>query len=241
MLLQSDNASDVKLKLESTTEGRKREFEGLLLEGMGSPSIGVVMLHGRNGSPDGAVVSNLRRSLNEIGYTTLSLQNPLPQGGDEFADYMNDVRQENYVFREASARIRAAISEVKNRGATAIVLLGFSMGARMHSAFLSLGEPTALPIVGFIALSIGTNGIQQLDSTTTLNQVRVPVLDVYGEGDADVAKSASARKSAYEAGQGKAYTQVMISGSVPHNFAGAEEQLDSKVRGWIMALVPVTK
>ena len=45
MLLQSDNASDVKLKLESTTEGGKREFEGLLLEGRGSPSIGVVMLN----------------------------------------------------------------------------------------------------------------------------------------------------------------------------------------------------
>jgi len=166
----------------------------------------------------------------------LSLANPLPKTGDEFADYMGDVNGANYVFPEAGARAKAAIRDLEQRNVGKVVLLGFSMGARLLSDFLSQRESTALPILGFIALGIGVNGAGPLNSTTTLRKVAVPVIDVYGEADADVANSAPARKAAYESGPGKSYRQVLVKGKVPHNFAGAEAELDRAVLDWLRSV-----
>lgn len=221
--------------LDSRVYGGEGRFSALLNVGDTQlPSI--VLMHGRNSNPDGPVVGHLRRSLHTAGYTTLSLANPLPKTGDEFADYMGDVNGANYVFPEAGARAKAAIRDLEQRNVAKVVLLGFSMGARLLSDFLSQEESTALPILGFIALGIGVNGAGPLNSTTTLRKVAVPVIDVYGEADADVANSAPARKAAYESGPGKSYRQVLVKGKVPHNFAGAEAELDRAVLDWLRSV-----
>lgn len=219
--------------------GNGREFSALLLEAAGAKT-GVVLMHGRNSGPDGVVVGRLRRTLNAAGYTTLSIQNPVPPSGDEFPEYVKDLKDNNHVFPEARKRIHAALAALRKRGTHSAVLLGFSMGARMQAAFLAAGESTEIPITCFVALSIGTNGIQELDSTTTLKNVRVPVLEIYGGGDADVANSAEPRKAAYASGPGKSHTQIAIAGAA-HNFAGAEDDLERKVRDWLSSNAPAQR
>lgn len=231
---------DQALALDSIAHGGRDLFRALLLEGTGRPRTGVILLHGRNGNPDGAVVGFLRRSLNRAGYSTLSLANPVPKAGDEFPNYVADLAGENYVFPEAGARVRAGMAALKARGAEACVLLGFSMGGRMMAAFLAGGGQGPLPVKGLIALSIGVNGAGLLDTLNTLGRVVVPMLDACGEGDADVAGSLDKRQAAYGAGAGRTFARFVAKGAVPHNLAGAEAQVESEVLAWIARVAPVT-
>ncbi|MBX9810727.1 MAG: alpha/beta hydrolase family protein [Burkholderiales bacterium] len=237
MNLQSE-AMDLNLILDSKGHGGNDMFKGILRVGAGAKRRGVVLLHGRNAHPDGAVVGHMRKSLHGLGYATLSIENPVPKESDEFPDYVADIQGENYVFPEAYARIRASISELKKRGLGEIVLLGFSMGARMQAAYLARNEASALPVLGLVALSGGVNGVPPLNIASSLGKVAVPVLDVCGGGDADVASTAEMRKTAYESGNGKSYTQVVIKGSAPHNFSGREDELQECVHKWMVAIAP---
>ena len=66
----------VSLKLSSASEGGNANFAALLLQpivGGGLSQTGIVLLHGRGGNPDSAVVRQLREDLYDRGYTTLSL------------------------------------------------------------------------------------------------------------------------------------------------------------------------
>ena len=227
----SENGMEIKLS--SKGVGGHDEFAGLLLDGGADQTIGVVLMHGRGMNQDGAVVGPLRRSLHQLGYATLSIANPKPKTGDDFPNYVEDVKGENYVFPEACARIRAAIAELKRRGKQSVIFVGFSMGARMETAFLSQGQAADLPVLGLIAISNGVNGIGPLDSSNSLGKVAVPVVDICGDGDADVAGSADKRKAAYEKGPGKSYKKILVTGGAPHNFAGFEKQLFDHVHGLI--------
>lgn len=226
------------ITLNSAQKGGREQFNGLLLEGTGSRHVAVILLHGRKLHPDGPVTGQLRRSLWRLGYSTLSIQNPVPTANDEFPDYVQDINGKNYVFPEAYARVRTAIAHMKQLGAREVVLLGFSMGARMHSAFLAKGEATELPVVGLIALSNGVNGIPPLNAAASLNGIALPVLDVSAGGDPDVEKSLELRKAAYQAGGGTAFTGFIVKGAVPHDFAGSEQELQRLVHSWIATVAP---
>jgi pimeloyl-ACP methyl ester carboxylesterase len=230
---------DQALTLDSTAHGGHDTFSGLLLEGIGRPKTGVILLHGRGGNPDGAVVGFLRKTLNRAGYWTLSLTNPIPKAGDEFPNYVADLGAENYVFPEAAARVRAGMAALKERGVEACVLLGFSMGGRLMAAFLAGGDQGPLPVKGLIALSIGVNGTGPLNTANTLGRVAVPMIDVCGEGDADVAGSLDKRQAAYRAGAGRTFARFVAKGTVPHNLAGAEAQVEREVLAWIVQVAPI--
>jgi len=224
--------------LDSKPYGGSGRFRAFLLDGGKNPAHGVILLHGRLSNPDdGPVVGRLRRSLNEAGYTTLSLANPVPEP-DEFPHYVADVQGKNALFPEAYARIRAGMATLAGRGVVDVVLLGFSMGARMHAAFLAEGNAGSLPIRGFVALSNGTNGAGPLNSATSLPKIVVPVLDVYGAGDPLSAETAAARKAAYQAGQGKSFTQVKVGNKAPHAFDGSERDMEASVLDWMQQTAP---
>lgn len=232
------NAADLQLNLSSKEHGGQDLFKGLLLQGNGPQRRGVILMHGRNAHPDGVIVSLMRKRLQAIGYTTLSIANPIPKAGDEFPNYVSDIKGENYVFREASARIDASVAKLTKRGVKEILLVGFSMGARLLAAHLAQRRASTHPIKGIVILSGGTNGAGPLNVASSLQQIQLPVLDVCGQGDADVASTAEARKSAYESGKETKYSQVVLPGAVPHNFAGHEEVLVKTVHSWITSVAP---
>src|SRR5688572_16715592 len=144
---------DVALVLDSSGFGGGGLFPGILREGEGSPSTGVILLHGRGAHPDSHVVGPLRNSLNALGYTTLSIALPVPADSNangvqtDFADYVADVSGVNYAFTELYARVRAAESELQGHAIDRAVLIGFSLGSRMGAAFMAHGTPGVLPIV----------------------------------------------------------------------------------------------
>lgn len=231
----------IDLTLNSADHGGGDQFQGLLLEGTGD--VGVILIHGRsNTHADSPPVAILRKSLNEAGYWTLSIARNDPTPGDEWEHYDEGPDFDPNVFPEAYARIRTAMAELAKHGVKKVILSGHSMGARKISAFLSEeGGKGPLPVAGFIALGIGTNGNGLVSSLNTLGKVSVPVYDIYGGGDANVSKEATERKATYAAGPGSSYHQIVIgTDETPHPLTGAEDELIDVAGKAAQTLAPVS-
>ena len=119
------------------------------------------------------------------------------------------------MFLETYARIRTAINELETKGSTRVVIIGFSLGSRMAAAHVAgvRGQVDELPIVGLIGIGMyaGASDPDPLKTTLTLDEVVIPVLDIYGDNDTNSATTAVARKAAYDSGTGTAYTQMSLS------------------------------
>lgn len=234
-----DNTLD--LTLNSADHGGSDRFQGLLLKGTGD--VGVVLIHGRSKTnADSPPVGILRRSLNDLGYTTLSIARPDPKAGDEFEYYEQGPAEDPYVFPESYARTRAAMAALQKYGAKQVLLLGFSMGARNLCAFLAEERDQGpLPVAGFLGLGLGTNGQGRVSALNTVARVAVPTYDIFGRGDANVLQDADARKALYEAGPGASYTQIAVgTGDTPHPFTGAEKELADVVGKAAQQLAPIS-
>lgn len=184
------------IKLDSCTEGGRGVFSGELLESS-CASVGVVIFHGRGASPTGPVVEELRTSLHRAGYTTLSIENPKPLNGmTDFQSYVDDVNGDNFVFPEAYARMRAAINYFQSLGVQQIVVAGFSMGSRLATAHVARGQKNELQILGLIGIGMYGTSIEPLNISSTLDEVSVPVYDLYGDVDTNAVNTAVARATA---------------------------------------------
>ncbi len=207
---------DVDLVLDSTAYGGGGTFNGILREGSGSPAVGVILLHGRGQNPDGNVVGPLRLSLNDLGYTTLSIALPVPADSNgnavptDFEDYVADVQGANYAFPELYARVHAAEAELQSHGVNRAVLIGFSLGSRMGAAFMARGGPGVLPILGYAGVGLYANSIDPLDGGRTLDEIAVPVLDIYGSLDPNAVNGAAEKAAAYGSGPGLFFTQIEV-------------------------------
>lgn len=189
------------------------------LDGNGS-SIGVVLCHGRGKHPKWRVVNPLREGIHErLGYHTLSIQMPTSSGS--WKDY-------DLLFPEAYQRIQAAIDYLKKeKKLQKVYLVGHSMGSRMAAAFLA--EHPDAGAAGFIGVGMRSNGEPPLDAKTSLREIRLPVLDVYGDGgDGEDAVYAASRKDMV----GERYQQAFVPGA-GHKFKGYENDLVDVVIVWL--------
>jgi hypothetical protein len=213
LLLVSAYASTAPITLNSANQGGDSLFNGLLLEGTANPTVAVVLLHGRCAAANGPVVEELRNSLNRAGYTTLSIDTPLPQNGlCDFQSYINDVAGNNYVFPELYARIRESINHLQTLDIQEVVIVGFSLGSRFGSAHIARGQLMELPIIGLVGVGMyATSNIDPLDISLTIDEVTIPVLDLYGDEDFNAANTQALRQAAYlSSGMGTVYTQVVL-------------------------------
>jgi pimeloyl-ACP methyl ester carboxylesterase len=191
-----------------------RKFLGLHAEGAkGKPAI--VLVHGLGVHPDHGVIGMLRVALNDMGFTTLSIQMPVLAA---------DAAGEAYepLVPEAVARIATAAGWLGGKGHERIVLASHSLGSRFALETAKTG--------GFAAwICLGRGG--DLGDAEALRQ---PVLDVYGEKDnAAVLASAPARRAALERIPGS--RQAVIPGA-DHFYNGKEEALARVLREFIEAL-----
>ena len=106
-----------------------------------------------------------------------------------------------------------------------------------------------LPIVGFIGLGMRANSIDPLNHSTTLDEIFVPVLDIFGDGDTPAVTTAADRLSAFGGLPGD-YTQIILdcdaslSVQACHTFnmglKGADDRpLETAVRNWITDTAPI--
>ncbi len=232
------------VNLSSVSEGGSSDFSGELLESRCAKT-GVVMFHGRGSSPRGPVVEELRASLNRAGYTTLSIENPIPSNGQtDFNSYINEA---GVVFPEAYARMRAAINHLQSLGVEEVVIAGFSLGSRFASAHAARGQINELPVLGLLGIGMYGTGIDPLNVSFTLDEVSVPVLDIYGDVDTNAAGTAANRLNAYNSGPGLSYTQLAltcIAGTNCHQLEGIKGNdsmpLEFNVSAWMQAVAPAS-
>ena len=182
-------------------------------------NVGLILAHGKGKHPTWLVVDPVRRGINEkLGYHTLSLQ--MPTGYNNWRDYADG-------FPEAFDTIKQAITFLKKeKGVTKLFLFGHSMGSRMSSAFIS--ENPEQPVSGLIVAGCRNNGGYPLSCNENLQNVDIPVLDIWGGNNGKDSNAASDREEMVSA----TYKQVEISGA-NHKFEGNEDELVDAVVSWL--------
>jgi len=180
----------------------------------------VILAHGRGQGPDSHVVGPLRKDINkELGFHTLSLQMPV-LSSTNYLDYTR-------TFPDAFKVIQAAIDYLTSeKGVKRIYLMGYSMGARMTTAFI-VERPTPV-IVGYIGVGLLEGGGKPLDANQNLSSIRLPVIDIFADKTPLDLKSAENRRSMVS----DTFKQVRISGA-DHSFRGYDDQLVQAVIEWL--------
>ncbi len=187
----------------------------------GKGKIGVILAHGKGKHPTWLVVDPLRKEINnKLGYHTLSLQMPIGYGN--WKDYADG-------FSSAYNIIKNGINYLKKeKKVTKIYLIGHSMGSRMSSAFVSANPEHS--ISGLVVAGCRNNGGYPLSCKKNLQNINIPVLDIWGGNNSKDSDSALERESMIS----NRYTQVKISGA-NHKFEGYEAELVDAVVKWIEA------
>jgi predicted alpha/beta-hydrolase family hydrolase len=195
--------------------------KGEYLDGAGSKA-GVILAHGQGLTPTSQVVDPLRKAIHkELGMHTLSLQLPVVAGSrspDKFQEY-------GATFPEAYKAIEEGIKFFKEKGIERVYLMGYSMGGRMTSGFLS--EKPGSGIIGFIGVGLLGGGQPPLNTNVNLRNVKIPVIDIYAENDND-ARAAEFRKPFISS----TYVQVPIAGA-KHDYRCCESEVSANVVKWL--------
>jgi dienelactone hydrolase len=192
---------------------------GELIDVAGS-NAAVVLAHGRAQGPDGQVVAPLRRSIaKEAGMTTLSVQLPVLATPDYLAYAAT--------FPDAYKTLQGAIDYlVEKKGAKRVYVLGYSMGARMTTAYLAATEVPS--VSGYIGIGVLEGGGELLDANLNIRKLKVPILDLYADSTPLDLKSAEARRPLV----GPNFQQVRITGA-NHSFKDHEASLAREVVAWL--------
>jgi dienelactone hydrolase len=138
-----------------------------------------------------------------------------------------DFRAYAPAFPDAYKTIQTAIDYLtKEKGVKRIYLMGYSMGARMTSAFLA--EQPHHAVVGFIGVGMLEGGGEPLDANQNIRRVRLPVIDVYADSTPLDLRSAENRQSLVS----DSYKQICIEGAT-HSFQGYDSQVAQVIIAWL--------
>jgi pimeloyl-ACP methyl ester carboxylesterase len=191
-----------------------RKFLGLLTEATHARAA-VLLVHGVGVHPDHGVIGALRTGLADAGYVTLSIQMPV-------LDAQATPKEYQAVFPDAIARIRSAAGWLRAKSNKRIVLLSHSMGSSMSNAYYE--QATDAPFAAWVCMGLG-------DRFGAMRNVKVPVLDVYGEKDLpSVLRGDWRRRITVDSIPGS--RQVMIR-QADHFYSGHEKELSAAIDEFI--------
>ena len=195
-----------------------REFLGLYAERKGAQAA-ILLVHGVGVHPDHGVIGILRVALAETGYSTLSIQMPVQKSDAALEDYYPAV------FPEAVERIRAGARWLQAKRYPRLVLLSHSMGSWMANVYYEQTRDAPFAAWVCIGLTGGFGG---------MGNVRIPVLDLYGENDLPpVLRADWRRRLTLHSIEGS--KQVRIAGA-DHQFSGKEKELAAAIRDFVAGL-----
>lgn len=211
-----------------TREGLR--FLAIHTRSVDTPARGtVIILHGRGFHPDSHnVVQPLRVGLTESGWDTLSIQLPVLGKDAKYSDYVE-------IFDAANPRIETAIAEVRKASAARLVLLAHSCGAHMAQHWVHTRDRVKPePLDAFIGIGMGATDFgQPMREPFALDQMAIPLLDVYAENDFPaVLRMAPERLRAMERGGNEKNAQLMIADS-DHYFADGADALLQAIAAWL--------
>lgn len=200
------------------------DFLGIYTEAQEDKGRAVIVMHGTGIHPDWQqVIQPLRVGLTERNWNTLSIQMPILANEAEYLDYAP-------LYDEVAPRIEAAIKYLKEHGSKDIVLIGHSQGSAMTAYYLSGTKPD---VKGFVAIGMAAFADDpRMNSIKSLEQIQLPLLDLYGSEDLDSIKASTKTRAdtAKKAGN-RNYTQIEIKGN--HFFDGNEKTLVDTVASWL--------
>jgi pimeloyl-ACP methyl ester carboxylesterase len=209
-------------------QANNREFLSIFTES-DNEKFAVILMHGRGFHPDWAdAINPLRVGLAENGFATLSLQMPVLEKEAKYYDYVP-------IFPLSHARIEAGIEFLRKRGFENITLIAHSCGA--HMAMSWLREKGDQGIDAFIGLGLGATDYQQpMLKPFPLEQLKVPVLDLYGANEFPaVIKMAPDRQRAINfAGHASSLQQVLPVSD--HYFTDQGDALLKATLDWLQTL-----
>ena len=193
------------------------------------PAGAVIVMHGRGFHPNWSdVVYPLRTGLVEQGWNTLSLQMPVLGKEAKFYDYLE-------IMHEAFPRIEAGIDFLKEKGNERIVLVAHSCSVHMAMAWVDAGRMR--DVDAFVGVGMGAVDYQQpMKKPFPLDQIKVPVLDVYGQEEYPaVLRGAPERLAAIQQAGNPRSKQVVVP-RANHYFTDEGEALLDVVGAWLEGL-----
>jgi len=204
-------------------------FLGIYTEAVTEPVQGAaIILHGRGMHPDWTqVASPLRIGLPEQGWSTLSLQMPVLAKDASYYDY-------EPVFPEATPRINAGISYLREQGVRRIVLIAHSCGVHMSMAWLE--QQGSSNIAAYIGIGMGATDYQQpMRKPFPYGKIQVPLLNIYGSEDYPAVLRQADTLQPVLADINPQSAQVRIEGA-DHYFDDYNEELVTTITGWLATL-----
>lgn len=190
------------------------------------PRGGVIITHGRGFHPDWIDVANpLRVGLAEAGWNTLSIQMPVLDKEAKYYDYVE-------IFPDAYPRIDAAIDFLKEKGNEKVILIAHSCSVHMTMAWVDAGR--IRDVDGYIGIGMGAVDYQQpMQKPFPLEQLKIPVLDVFGEDEYPaVIKGAPARLAAIQKAGNPKSKQITVP-DANHYFTDRGQALLDVVARWL--------
>ena len=221
----------------------------------GTPEGGAIILPSLGINPDWPdVIAPLREGLPNYSWSTLSIQLPTPTRGSD------GLWQLEPYFTASRVRIQAAIAFLEQQGITNIALVGHGLGAVTAVVSLSGTDPLKVSALAAISLGVPPLSAPSTYKPALLENIRIPILDIYGSRDLDevtqsaaarlvaarqggrdashnqhlesLAHSAMARLPTTEQNGYIAYRQLKLMGA-DHMFRGADDTLVKRVAGWL--------
>lgn len=191
------------------TQKNQHQFLTLYSE-VENKKMAVVVAHGMGLHPDWGMISTLRQSLYDEGFTTLSIQMPVLAAEASYTEYPA-------LFSDAAERLKIAVTFLKRKGYQRVVIVSHSNGSRMSRVYMA-NNPSE--VTAWAALSL-TQG-------DTYEGINTPVLDLYGENDlSHVLNAAHQRKRSLH--ENKLSKQILIP-SANHFFSDKEEEMVQAVK-----------
>jgi hypothetical protein len=186
----------------------------------------VIILHGRGYHPDWPEVAGpLRIGLVDAGWSTLSVQMPVLAKGRLYYDNLP-------LLKFARGRIESAIAYVAESSDQPIILAAHSCGAHMANDWLNNSGDSKID--GYIIMGAGaTDYRQELQTPFPFANMRVPVLDLYGEFEFPRPLAMlPERQELLEAGDHPGSRLIMLP-QADHYFHGAGDPLTEIVAEWL--------
>ena len=204
-----------------------------------------IILHDKDMHPDWAqVIHPLRTGLADHGWNTLSVQMPITQKN------LSQIKELKAFYDKARQRIDAAIAFLSSKKQTPIFLIGYGQGSSMllyytlkNKDFFSAKNKAAvsrfIPVAGLVIISNQSLMIDKhpRNSAAIINQLYIPLLDIYGSYDLDaVVQSAPQRRAAGHRSMNPDYQQEIIL-HADHFFQRNQDALIKRIYAWMRKII----